>query len=576
MNTHADKTQENKSQSVASGKSQLQSSGESTFQFVDNRPESVAQQKLQELANNSPQVKQVAQLQAMAGNHSTQQKQPVQKKENNAGLPDNLKTSMENLSGMSLDDVKMHHNSDKPAQLQAHAFAQGNDIHLASGQEKHLPHEAWHVVQQKQGRVKPTVQMKGYVNVNDDTSLEKEADVMGAKAMTTTNIALNETTTQRVTDKSSTQLPTSTSPVQSKAIDLSPGSPSTDVTQLALVFVNPQSGPVRLDAETFNGPDLYMWNQDQRAGEDPSDDIGSTNLFTDWAGAEDTTATFHRAHAYGKQFGGAGNESNVAWWAGASEDQWTPLEDRIRGDNNGGNAANWKPGVGEYGNYTVTRTVHPVMAIRACFRVPLISACTWGLQADRASFVALLLTLADNAKRDEADQARQTALGQVTAAVDALLNRINIDSASGLIINSMNINYTRTHTGANPGGSRNDINTTVNNTHTLNDFGLVNDDQQVWNALSTFGGMFSRGRQDLTRYLNVRLAAPQISQDESDRLRGEATAEAKAAKVATGSPPDYVPQQREIGPIFGQKMIAWRAANPQITLGPIADGWGRV
>ncbi|HAQ18765.1 MAG TPA: hypothetical protein DCR40_05940 [Prolixibacteraceae bacterium] len=103
--------------------------------------------------------------------------------ENKTGLPDNLKSGIENLSGHSLNDVKVHYNSDKPAQLNAHAYAQGTDIHLAAGQEKHLPHEAWHVVQQKQGRVKPTMQMKGNVNVNDDAGLEKEADVMGAKAL---------------------------------------------------------------------------------------------------------------------------------------------------------------------------------------------------------------------------------------------------------------------------------------------------------------------------------------------------------------------------------------------------------
>ncbi|MEN0047725.1 MAG: DUF4157 domain-containing protein [Bacteroidota bacterium] len=99
------------------------------------------------------------------------------------GLPNPLKAGIEQLSGYAMDDVKVHRNSDQPAQLQAHAFAQGTDIHLASGQEKHLPHEAWHVVQQKQGRVKPTVQMKGKLNINDDTSLEKEADVMGKKAL---------------------------------------------------------------------------------------------------------------------------------------------------------------------------------------------------------------------------------------------------------------------------------------------------------------------------------------------------------------------------------------------------------
>jgi len=107
----------------------------------------------------------------------------LQRKANNTGLPENLKSGIENLSGHSMDDVKVHYNSDKPAQLNAHAYAQGADIHIASGQEKHLPHEAWHVVQQKQGRVKPTLQMKGKVNVNDDKGLEKEADVMGAKAV---------------------------------------------------------------------------------------------------------------------------------------------------------------------------------------------------------------------------------------------------------------------------------------------------------------------------------------------------------------------------------------------------------
>lgn len=104
-------------------------------------------------------------------------------KPNNTGLPDNLKSGIESLSGMSMDHVKVHYNSDKPAQLQAHAYAQGSEIHVASGQEQHLPHEAWHVVQQAQGRVKPTLQMKAGVPVNDDAGLEAEADLMGEKAL---------------------------------------------------------------------------------------------------------------------------------------------------------------------------------------------------------------------------------------------------------------------------------------------------------------------------------------------------------------------------------------------------------
>ncbi|HEY1009444.1 MAG TPA: DUF4157 domain-containing protein, partial [Daejeonella sp.] len=112
---------------------------------------------------------------------------PVQKKDDGGssgttGLPSHLKSGVESLSGFSMDDVKVHYNSDKPKQLKAHAYAQGTDIHIAPGQEQHLPHEAWHVAQQKQGRVQATVQMKGNVPVNDDTGLETEADVMGAKA----------------------------------------------------------------------------------------------------------------------------------------------------------------------------------------------------------------------------------------------------------------------------------------------------------------------------------------------------------------------------------------------------------
>ena len=42
---------------------------------------------------------------------------------NNSGLLDNPKSGIENLSGHSVGDVKVHPSSDKPAQLQAHAYA---------------------------------------------------------------------------------------------------------------------------------------------------------------------------------------------------------------------------------------------------------------------------------------------------------------------------------------------------------------------------------------------------------------------------------------------------------------------
>jgi hypothetical protein len=96
-------------------------------------------------------------------------------------LPDQLRSGMERLSGMDLGDVRVHHGSSRPAQLNALAYAQGNDIHLGPGQSQHLAHEAWHVVQQRQGRVAPTTQVGGQA-VNDDVHLEREADTMGARA----------------------------------------------------------------------------------------------------------------------------------------------------------------------------------------------------------------------------------------------------------------------------------------------------------------------------------------------------------------------------------------------------------
>jgi hypothetical protein len=98
--------------------------------------------------------------------------------ENRTGLPDNLKAGIERLSGLAMDDVRVHYNSAKPVQLQALAYTQGTQIHVGPGQERHLPHEAWHVVQQKQSRVRPALQAKG-VAINADRGLEKEADTMG-------------------------------------------------------------------------------------------------------------------------------------------------------------------------------------------------------------------------------------------------------------------------------------------------------------------------------------------------------------------------------------------------------------
>ncbi|MCY1022994.1 DUF4157 domain-containing protein [Pyxidicoccus sp. MSG2] len=103
-------------------------------------------------------------------------------------LPERLQRVLEQLSGYDLSDVRVHADSPWPARLGARAFVLGSDIHLSSGAEDALEHEAWHVVQQKQGRVRATrttgfdAHPFGALALNDEESLEREADTMGCVA----------------------------------------------------------------------------------------------------------------------------------------------------------------------------------------------------------------------------------------------------------------------------------------------------------------------------------------------------------------------------------------------------------
>ncbi|AQS37195.1 protein of unknown function (DUF4157) [Shewanella psychrophila] len=141
----------------------------------DGRPVSPAQMVLQDIAKRGEATQFNAKLY-----DSSLPEMPHDNRPN--GLPTQLRGGIEALSGFDMGDVTVHKGSSKPAQFNAHAYAQGSQIHLASGQEKHLPHEAWHVVQQKQGRVKPTIERNGLA-INNDQSLEDEADKMGEKAL---------------------------------------------------------------------------------------------------------------------------------------------------------------------------------------------------------------------------------------------------------------------------------------------------------------------------------------------------------------------------------------------------------
>lgn len=99
------------------------------------------------------------------------------------GIPRRMKKGFEHSSGFSFDDVRVHYNSEKPAQLHAHAYTQGNEVYVAPGQEKHLPHELGHVVQQKSDMVKPTGEIGG-LPLNDDEAMENSADMIAENAET--------------------------------------------------------------------------------------------------------------------------------------------------------------------------------------------------------------------------------------------------------------------------------------------------------------------------------------------------------------------------------------------------------
>ena len=197
----AEKTYQNKVARII----QQKRSGEGALEFADNRQNGILQavaEPVQRLEDEdemlqgkfeSPVQREEDEDEMLQGKfeHPIQREEddelmqgkfeePVQKK-NETGMPDTLKAGIEDLSGFAMDDVRVHYNSDKPATVQALAYTQGTDIHVAPGQEQHLPHEAWHVVQQMAGRVEPTTEVGG-MPVNDNAALEHEADVMGAKA----------------------------------------------------------------------------------------------------------------------------------------------------------------------------------------------------------------------------------------------------------------------------------------------------------------------------------------------------------------------------------------------------------
>lgn len=106
------------------------------------------------------------------------------------GMPDETLNKMSNSFGTDFSDVNIHSDSKSATDAGALAYTQGNDIHFAPGQydpasqsgQELLGHELTHVQQQREGRVQANNVVNG-MPLNDDKSLEDEADAGGRKAV---------------------------------------------------------------------------------------------------------------------------------------------------------------------------------------------------------------------------------------------------------------------------------------------------------------------------------------------------------------------------------------------------------
>ncbi len=162
-------------QAQANTKTNARRSGKDAFMVAGNLQGPLSQKELRPIIDDSSTV--VVQRKQIQGIH----RGTLQRYENKTGLPDPLRTGIESLSGIDMGDVRVQRNSPRPARLNALAYTQGTEIHLGPGQERHLPHEAWHAVQQKLGRVKQTTTLND-LPVNDDARLEEDADLKSNQA----------------------------------------------------------------------------------------------------------------------------------------------------------------------------------------------------------------------------------------------------------------------------------------------------------------------------------------------------------------------------------------------------------
>lgn len=171
------------------------------------------------------------------------------------GLPLGLRAGIERLSGLSMDDVRVHYNSEQPREVGADAFAARSDIHVAPGAEQHLAHEAWHVVQQKQGRVPAQGRIAG-APVNTDPALEHEADRFGQRAQQIGAAGPG----YEAPAATSARGPASSAPVRQLWMSRSPKSKNTVVVTSPVLEPLAESGVVaRVDTEDISQAINWSW-----------------------------------------------------------------------------------------------------------------------------------------------------------------------------------------------------------------------------------------------------------------------------------------------------------------------------
>lgn len=264
------------------------------------------------------------------------------------GLPAQLRAGIEKLAGASMEDVRVHYNSPRPAQLGAHAYTAGNQIHLGRGQEKHLPHEAWHVVQQKQGRVQPTFSDLNQNQINDDAALEREADIMGQKSISSS---------AQVTASSVQSAHTISSVIQAK-MDVSNVNQAVHGNLDIKGFhgLNNGQGPASITVQAMQGTS---------APADPQGMVASIRPYLKDP-SKSNVQTLTRMHAIRGRFGGPSSSNNMFLGTALSNNFSSnshyhqvekPLEDFIRGKPKGQRAFDYRvyPNVGVIPGYMGAR-----------------------------------------------------------------------------------------------------------------------------------------------------------------------------------------------------------------------------